>query len=145
MIKRILYKKKILAIIVKKNFSKNKKGISFITPNHYNLQLGFMNHPKDYRIKPHLHFQKKLKKINTSEVLYLIEGKLKINFYNNKKKYLFSEIVNKGDTVMLINEGHGFQVLKKVILFEVKQGPYNISLDKKKFDEDSKEQNKNKR
>jgi hypothetical protein len=111
-IKKILYKKRILAIIVKKNFSK-KKGISFITPNHYNLQLGFMNHPKDYKIKPHLHFQKKLKRINTSEVLYLIEGKLRINFYNNKKKYLFSEIVNKGDTVMLINEGHGFQVLKK--------------------------------
>jgi len=143
-IKKILYKKKILAIIVKKNFSK-KKGISFITPNHYNLQLGFMNHPKDYKIKPHLHFQKKLKRINTSEVLYLIEGKLRINFYNNKKKYLFSEIVNKGDTVMLINEGHGFQVLKKAILFEVKQGPYNISLDKKKFDEDSKEHCKNKR
>lgn len=144
MIKKILYKKRILAIIVKKNFSK-KKGISFITPNHYNLQLGFMNHPKDYKIKPHLHFQKKLKRINTSEVLYLIEGKLRINFYNNKKKYLFSEIVNKGDTVMLINEGHGFQVLKKAIFFEVKQGPYNISLDKKKFDEDSKEQYKNKR
>jgi len=72
--------------------------------------------------------------------LYLIEGKLRINFYNNKKKYLLSEIVNKGDTVMLINGGHGFQVLKKVILIEVKQGPYNISLDKKKFDEDPKEQ-----
>ena len=145
MIKKIIYKKKILAIIVKKNFSKNKRGISFITPNHYNLQLGFMNHPKDYKIQPHLHFKKKLKKINTSEVLYLIEGKLRINFYNNKKKYLFSEIVNKGDAVMLINEGHGFQVLKKVILLEVKQGPYNISLDKKKFDEDSKEQYKNTR
>lgn len=139
MIKKILYKKKILAIIVKKNFSK-KKGISFITPHHYSLQLGFMNHPKDYKIKPHLHFSKKLKRINTTEVLYLIEGKLRINFYNNKKKYLLSEIVNKGDTVMLINGGHGFQVLKKVILIEVKQGPYNISLDKKKFDEDPKEQ-----
>jgi hypothetical protein len=140
-IKKIFYKKKILAIIIKKNFYK-KKGISFVTPNHYNLQLGFMNHPKNYKIKPHLHFQKKIKRINTSEVLYLIEGKLRINFYNKKKEYLFSEIINKGETVMLINEGHGFDVLKKTILLEVKQGPYNIFLDKIKFNEKSKKKSK---
>ena len=43
---------------------------------------------------------------------------------------------------MLINEGHGFDVLKKTILLEVKQGPYNIFLDKIKFNEESKKKSK---
>jgi hypothetical protein len=134
MIKKVIYKKKVLAIIIKNNFSK-KKGINFVTPNHYNLQLGYMNHPKNYKIKPHLHFQKQIKKVNTSEVLYIINGRLKINFFSSKKKYLFSRIINKGDTIMLINEGHGFEALSQVQLLEVKQGPYDFIKDKIKFNE----------
>lgn len=134
MIKKVIYKKKVLAIIIKNNFSK-KKGINFVTPNHYNLQLGYMNHPKNYKIKPHLHFQKQIKKVNTAEVLYIINGRLKINFFSSKKKYLFSRIINKGDTIMLINEGHGFEALSQVQLLEVKQGPYDFIKDKIKFNE----------
>ena len=107
MLEKVLYKKKLMALIARKNFSK-KKGVSFATPNYFNIQFAFMNHAKNYIIKPHLHFQKKLKKINTSEVIYLISGKLRVDFYNKSKKYLFSKILNKGDTIMLIDQGHGY-------------------------------------
>jgi hypothetical protein len=133
LLEKIKYKKKLMAIIVRKSFSK-KKGISFVTPNEFNIQFAFMNHQKDYNIRPHLHFKKKLKKINTSEVIYLVEGKLRIDFYSKQKKYLFSKVANKGDTVMLIDQGHGFKTLKKTIMLEVKQGPYSEKIDKVKFD-----------
>ncbi len=132
MLEKVLYKKKLMALIARKNFSK-KKGVSFATPNYFNIQFAFMNHAKNYVIKPHLHFQKKLKKINTSEVIYLISGKLRVDFYNKSKKYLFSKILNKGDTIMLIDQGHGFKTLKNTVMLEVKQGPYNEKTDKIKF------------
>ena len=122
-----------MAIIARKEFAK-KKGISFVTPNEFNIQFAFMNHSKSYKIRPHLHFKKKLKKINTSEVIYLIDGKLRVDFYNKQKKYLFSKLLSKGDTIMLIDQGHGFKILKKTIMLEVKQGPYSEKTDKVKFD-----------
>ena len=45
MIEKIHHKKKLLAIIVRKSYRK-KKGINFFTPNHLNLQCGFMKHKK---------------------------------------------------------------------------------------------------
>ena len=46
-------------------------------------------------------------------MIYLIDGKLRVDFYNKQKKYLFSKLVSKGDTIMLIDQGHGFKILKK--------------------------------
>ena len=34
---------------------------------------------------------------------------------------------------MLVNGGHGFKVLKDIEMIEIKQGPYNLSADKIKF------------
>ena len=46
-----------------------KKGIKFVTPNFFTLQLGFMNHSKNHIIKPHTH-RNFLRKINkTAEAL----------------------------------------------------------------------------
>ena len=53
MIKEIIYKKKLYALIIKKGFRK-KKGISFFTKNNANQQIGYMKHPKNFLIKPHL-------------------------------------------------------------------------------------------
>ena len=65
--------------------------------------------------------------------IYLISGKLRVDFYNKSKKYLFSKILNKGDTIMLIDQGHGFKTIKNTVMLEVKQGPYNEKTDKIKF------------
>jgi len=132
MILNIKHKNKILAKIIKSSYLK-KKGINFFTPNNLSQQVAYMNHPTHYKIQPHLH-KNRLKKIyDTTEVLIILSGKLKINFYNNSQKYLFSKIAQKNDIVILLSEGHGFDILKNCKLIEIKQGPYNIKIDKFKF------------
>ena len=64
----------------------------------------------------------------------LFKGVLRVDFYNEKKKYLFSKIIKAKDIIMLVHGGHGFKVLKKTEMIEVKQGPYFVSKDKVKFD-----------
>lgn len=131
MIKHITYKSKILAIIIKGNYL-NKKGINFFTNPKLNQQVAFMNHPKNHLIQPHTHKESLRKIKGTTEVLIILKGELKINFYN-KKKYIFSKIAKKNDIIILLSGGHGFEVRKNCKMIEVKQGPYSKSEDKFKF------------
>ena len=83
---------------------------------------------------PHKHNKRVTKILTTTEVIILSKGILRVDFYDNKKKYLFSKKVYAGDIIMLVNGGHGFKVLKDVEMIEVKQGPYSLAADKVKFD-----------
>ena len=134
MIEKIIYKKKLYAIIVKGKY-RNKKGLTFFTPNNATQQFGYINHKKDYIIKPHKHKKRLTKILTTTEVILLLKGSLRVDFYTESKKYLFSKIINKGDIILLASGGHGFKVLKDVQMIEVKQGPYSLSKDKIKFNE----------
>lgn len=133
MIEKVVHKKKLLALIVRKQFRK-KKGINFFTDNNATQQFGYMNHPKDYLIKPHLHKKRETKILTTTEVIILLKGILRVDFYDNSKKYIFSKNVYKNDIIMLVDGGHGFKVIKDIEIIEVKQGPYSLIKDKKKFD-----------
>lgn len=132
MIENIVHKKKLFAVIVKNKYRK-KKGVTFFTSKEATQQFGYIKHPKDYIIQPHLHNKRLTKILYTTEVIVLLKGILRVDFYDDKKKYLFSKKISKGDIIMLVSGGHGFKVIKNVEMIEVKQGPYNLSKDKKKF------------
>tara|TARA_B100001142_G_C14197037_1_gene602224 strand:- start:268 stop:699 length:432 start_codon:yes stop_codon:yes gene_type:complete len=134
MIEKIYHKKKLYALIVRAKF-RNRKGISFFTPEYTNQQFGYMKHDSGYLIKPHKHKKRATKIFYTTEVIILFKGALRVDFYDQKQKYLFSKIIKEKDIIMLVHGGHGFKVLKKVEMIEVKQGPYNLEKDKVKFKE----------
>ena len=78
MIEKIIYKKKMLALIVRGKYRK-KKGVTFFTEDESNQQFGYIKHKKDYIIKPHLH-KKRSTKINyTSEVILMLKGILRVD------------------------------------------------------------------
>ena len=133
MIEQILHKKRLFALIVRRQFRK-KSGINFFTSKEATQQFGFMKHKKNHIIKPHKHNKRLTRILRTTEVILLLKGTLRVDFYNNNNKYLFSKKINERDIIMLIHGGHGFKVLKNVEMIEVKQGPYFVSKDKVKFD-----------
>ena len=132
MIEKVTYKKKLYSLIIRRNFRK-KKGINFFTPDNLNLQCGYMKHKKNHFIKPHMHMKRMSKILYTSEVIYLLKGKLRVDFYTEKKSYLFSKIIKANDAIVLIKGSHGFKTMEPVEMLEVKQGPFKISHDKIKF------------
>lgn len=131
MVKYIISKAKTLAIILRTNYK--SKGIKFFTPSHYSQQLGYINRPKGYKIDPHLHNKVTRKVEYTNEVLFIKSGMVRVDFYDEKKNYFVSEVLKKGDVILLIKGGHGFEMLKKSEIIEVKQGPYIDSKDKTRF------------
>ena len=134
MIEKIRSKKKLFALIVRGKY-RQKKGISFFTENKDIQQFGYMNHKKNHIIKPHIHKKQTRKLLHTSEVILILKGVLRVDFYEKNKKYLFSKILKAKDIIMLVHGAHGFKVIKNVQMLEIKQGPYINKLDKVKFDE----------
>ena len=133
MIEKIFNKKKMYALIVRNSYKK-KKGVSFFTDEKATQQFGYMNHKKDHIILPHRHNKRQSKILLTTEVIILLRGILRVDFYSDKEKYLFSKKLYANDLIMLSHGGHGFKVLKDVKMIEVKQGPYSLSMDKVKFE-----------
>ena len=132
MIEKVLYKNKLFALIVRGKYRK-KEGINFFTSKEATQQFGFMKHKKNHIIKPHKHNKRLTRILRTTEVILLLKGTLRVDFYNDKYKYLFSKKINERDIIMLIHGGHGFKVLKNAEMIEVKQGPYSLASDKTKF------------
>ena len=132
MIEKILHKKRLFALIVRGQFRK-KSGVNFFTSKEATQQFGFMKHKKNHIIKPHKHNKRLTRILRTTEVILLLKGTLRVDFYNDKCRYLFSKKINERDIIMLIHGGHGFKVLKNAEMIEVKQGPYSLASDKIKF------------
>ena len=132
MIEKILHKKKLFALIIRKEFRK-KSGVNFFTSKESTRQFGYMKHDKDHEILPHYHKKRLTKVLMTTEVIIMLKGILRVDFYNPKMKYLFSKKIYEKDLIMLVHGGHGFKVLKDAEMIEVKQGPYSLSGDKVKF------------
>jgi hypothetical protein len=131
MLEIIKINQKILAIILRDNYK--SEGISFFTPNDFSQQLGYMNRPKGYKIDPHLHNRVKRKIEYTNEVLLIKSGKVRVDFYDENKNYFESRMLNKGDVILLVQGGHGFEMLEQSEIIEIKQGPYVDDNDKTRF------------
>ncbi len=131
MIYKIQYRHELLAIIISNRFMES--GIHFFTPDDFSQQLAYMNHPKGKIIEPHIHNPVPRNVEYTQEVLFIKSGKIQVDFYNQKRDYLESKILESGDAILLIKGGHGFKVIEDVEMYEVKQGPYVGDADKTRF------------
>ena len=127
--KNITVDKKIVAKVFRYK-NKNFKGIEFFTSSNLNMQIGLMGHSKNHIIKPHFHINRKKIIKQMSELLIIFSGQLKVYFYNKKKLRAKSIILNKKDMILLMSGGHGFKVLKKIEMLEIKQGPFIGEKDK---------------
>lgn len=132
MIEYINNNSQIISIIIRSKF--NSDGIKFFTPDDFSQQLAYMNRERGYTIPPHVHNPVDRKVSLTQEVLFIKSGKVRVDYYNDEKKYLESRILNIGDVVLFSGGGHGFTMIEKSEIIEVKQGPYSGEQDKTRFE-----------
>lgn len=109
------------------------QGIEFFTQDEDTLQLGYMKREQGYLIRPHIHRRTPRQVDYTNEVLFIKSGRVKVNFYDNDQKFRKDLILETGDIVLLMQAGHGFEMLEDSEIVEVKQGPYVGEADKLRF------------
>lgn len=120
-----------VAVILRASYERD--GITFLTPDDYSQQLGYMKRPAGYRIDPHVHNEVHRQVLFTKEVLYVKSGRARVDFYDDARRYLESRILRAGDVILLAAGGHGFEMLETTEIIEVKQGPYAGDADKTRF------------
>jgi hypothetical protein len=130
-IEHIEHDGRLLALIVSRGY--DRPGVTFVTPNELSQQLAYLHHPAGHVIESHVHNPVHREVQLTQETLVIRRGKLRVDFYDDQRSYLESRILEAGDAILLIQGGHGFEVLEELEMFEVKQGPYTGDHDKTRF------------
>ncbi|CAG0939884.1 hypothetical protein GPROT2_00782 [Gammaproteobacteria bacterium] len=131
MVEHIEFGGRTFAIILSGRF--REPGVHFFTPGSFSQQVAYMRHAAGKTIDPHIHNPVPREVQYTSEVLLLRKGRLRVDFYGEDRQYLDSRTLEGGDVILLVQGGHGFEVLEEVEMVEVKQGPYAGDQDKTRF------------
>lgn len=135
MIEPIVIDGKQVAIIVRAGYQPERT--EFVTTSEDTLQLGYIVYGAGKSIIPHLHRNVERRIQGTPEVLYVRTGKMRTIFYSNEKVRKAEVILNQGDVILLLEGGHGFEMIEDTVLMEIKQGPYLGEMDKERFTDDS--------
>ena len=111
----------------------DEPGIRFFTQDDYSQQLASMSYPAGKVIPAHTHNPVRREVFYTQEALFIRKGKVRVDFYSQQRKYRKSRMLGRGDVILLIAGGHGFEVIEELNMIEVKQGPYAGEMDKTRF------------
>lgn len=132
MIDTIQHQGKLLALVVRREF--RREGIEFFTPPEFSQQLGYMNRPAGHVIPPHVHNPVAREVQYTHEVLFIRSGRVRVDLYDDERRYVRSLELAAGDVILLAAGGHGFEILEACEMIEVKQGPHVGEADKTRFE-----------
>jgi hypothetical protein len=138
-IERIRSGNKVIALVIR-NGLKFDGPNNFLSEKEYQLQVGLHKCKSGHIFKPHIH--KNISRIikGTEEILYIKSGQILVEFYGDDLKKICESILEDGDIVHFIGGGHGINVLKDCVIFEVKQGPYSDRKKDKEYNEVGAEQ-----
>lgn len=122
-VKKIYYQKKLIAIVFPHDLTVDK--IKFFTQQENPFQIGLHQRPKGEILPAHIHrIPKTIKIRNIQELLYVQKGKIRVTLFTKEGKIIRKVDLCKDDSILLISQGHGVEILKKARIFELKQGPY---------------------
>lgn len=122
---------KVLALIARADYEPDKT--SFVTPDSFSQQLGFIVYPAGEKVVPHLHLPIERHLHGTSEAIIVRQGCALLTIYDDDKEQIHECTMSLGDVVVLVAGGHGFEMLEDTVLMEIKQGPYSPLPEKERF------------
>ena len=100
-------------------------GLNFFSQDDEFIQVGVWGYNEGKELKAHIHNEVKREVLWTQEVLFVRSGKLKANIFDTSEKKVAELEVNAGDVIILLQGGHGYDILEEETqVLEIKNGPY---------------------
>jgi hypothetical protein len=100
-------------------------GVKFFTSEDNPFQIGIHARKKGVVLAPHVHLMEKPLTITSiQELLFISSGKIRVTLYETDGTKIEAVILTTGDAILLMNGGHGVDILEDSKIFELKQGPY---------------------
>jgi hypothetical protein len=102
-----------------------RAGLNFFSEESDGIQVGTWNYEAGHALHPHIHNLVEKTTKRTAEVLYVIDGSIHADIYNEKAELVFELKLQAGDLLICLNGGHGYKILEDgTRVLEVKNGPY---------------------
>lgn len=120
-----------IATIIRRDYLPEKT--TFVSPDGYYQQLGFVVYPKDGVVARHAHLPIQRHLVGTPETLMIRRGKAAVELYALDKSLIGTWILEEGDIIQLVAGGHSFKCLEDTVFLEIKQGPYTGLQEKERF------------
>lgn len=113
-----------------------EEGLDFASSDGDYQQVGTWVYKKGKKLNPHIHLIESREVLRTQEVIFIRDGRIKANIYTENEKFLKSIELGKGDVIILLAGGHGYEILEdNTRVLEVKNGPYlGPDKDRKRID-----------
>jgi quercetin dioxygenase-like cupin family protein len=99
-------------------------GIKFITEPKDPFQVGIMERPKGYTVKPHRHPDRPITVESVSEFFFVESGRVCLTIFDDAWNEVVKEEIGAGEFALILSGGHGVEFLEDTRMHEVKQGPY---------------------
>ena len=111
------------------------KGLNFITPNDFYVQVGSWWYEKGKKLDKHIHknFDRVAKR--TQECVYVRKGSMRVTLYSEELEEFDRFDLKTGDLAVFAYGGHGYEILENdTQIIESKNGPFiNVETDKTRF------------
>ena len=102
-----------------------EEGLSFVSSKEDYQQVGIWGYNKGKKLAPHIHLVVPREVLRTQEVIFVKDGRIRADIYTEKEEFLQSVELKKEDTIILLNGGHGYEILEdNTKVLEIKNGPY---------------------
>lgn len=131
MVEHITWNSQYIATVIRSGYLPEET--TFVTPDAYYQQTGFVVYPKGGVIRRHSHIPIQRHLVGTPEALIVRRGKAEVDLYALDKSLLGTWTLNEGDIILLAGGGHEFRCLEDTVLLEIKQGPYTGLVEKEHF------------
>lgn len=122
-IEKVMDGNSVLALVIRD--ADWEKGLNFVSSESDYQQVGIWGYEKGQKLEPHIHLREPREVLCTQEVVFVKDGHIRANIYSKKEEFIKSVELKKGDTIILLNGGHGYEILEdNTRVLEVKNGPY---------------------
>ena len=97
-----------------------------VAPEDQFIQLATLRMEKGKTFRPHKHIWKPGQpEVIAQESWVVIQGSVKVFFYDIDDTLIGTEIINQGDCSMTFEGGHNYEILEEnTVVYEYKTGPY---------------------
>lgn len=130
-VENVTWHDQFIATIVRHHFCPDQT--TFVTPDAYYQQTGFVVYPKGGEIKRHEHLPIQRHLIGTPETILVKKGLVEADLYALDQTPIGTWTLQEGDLIILAGGGHGFRCKEDTVLLEIKQGPYTGLKEKNHF------------
>ncbi|MDD4153830.1 MAG: hypothetical protein PHT30_00270 [Bacilli bacterium] len=110
-------------------------GLGFFSNDNEYIQVGTWFYDAGKQLADHVHYEFDRVAKRTCETVYMVNGSMKVRLYTLEKVYVTEFVITKGDALILLDSGHGYEILEKdTKVLEIKNGPFmGVDKDKEKF------------